>query len=581
MKAADIKAFIAPTTDPHAGEYTPEYWKTREWLSGFTGSAGTVVITADKAGLWTDSRYFLQAEKQLEGSGITLFRAGLPETPTLTEWLCSELAEGDCAGIEGEVFTASEAKSLIRSLTKKGLKVNTDFAPHKQIWNDRPPLPANPCFILPEQISGKSCREKIEEILNLMEKEEADVTILAALDSIAWLFNLRGSDIEYNPVCLSYAAISKEETVLFINPAKLTEEVAKELVNQGVRLADYEKITTYASRLPKGKKVLLDLNKINYLLYSLIPAECKICEVAVHPADSLKGVKNETEIEGVRRAMIKDGAALVKFGMWLENALANGEKISELSVEEKLHEFRGEQEDFVGESFATIAGYGPHGAIVHYEADSESDAEIRPEGLLLLDSGGQYLHGTTDITRTYALGKISGEIRKDYTCVLKGHIDLASARFPKGTVGMQLDVLARQHLWRENANYLHGTGHGVGHFLNVHEGPQSIRMNYNPAKLEPGMITSNEPGIYRAGKYGVRIENLLLTVESGESEFGGFYAFETLTLCPIDKKPIDKSLMTKDEINWLNNYHKTVYEKLSPVLNEEEKRWLKTKTEEI
>jgi Xaa-Pro aminopeptidase len=577
MKAENIKACIIPSTDPHISEYPPAHWKTREWISGFTGSAGTVVVTLEKAGLWTDSRYFLQAENQLENTGIELFKMGLPETPNLLDWLIRELSPGDYAGIEGAVFAASEAQSFVENLTGKGLKIRTDFAPYSQLWEDRPALPGNPAFILPERFSGKSCREKIKEVKEALKKNKADATILAALDSIAWLFNIRGNDVAYNPVCLSYAVVSEKETVLFIPPGKVTEEVADYLHSQGVVIADYNKITGYIQSFalhPSPFAVLTAPSKINYGLYSAIPENCVKMEVPVHPVDALKSVKNETEIAGIRNAMRKDGVAMVKFLMDLEKTLASGRKISESTIAEKLRQYRSEQEFYAGESFATIAGYGPHGAIVHYEADAESDAEILPEGILLIDSGAQYFDGTTDLTRTLAFGPVSDEMKKDYTAILRGLIALTTARFPKGTVGMQLDILARQFLWQDGTNYLHGTGHGVGHFLNVHEGPQSIRMNYNPATLELGMVTSNEPGIYRSGKYGIRIENLLLATPYQSTDFGEFYTFETLTLCPIDLKLIDFSLMSRFEIDWLNRYHQKVYDTLSPFLSEEEKEWI-------
>jgi Xaa-Pro aminopeptidase len=394
------------------------------------------------------------------------------------------------------------------------------------------------------------------------------------------LFNIRGTDVEYNPVVVSYAVVSEEETVLFIRPEKLTEKVVEYLREQDVLIADYEKITDYVASRQEAK-VLITPTKINYALYSAIPADCKITELPVHPVDALKGIKNETEITCIREAMLKDGIALVQFLYDLEKNLTAGEKISELTIAEKLRLFRSRQEWFVSESFETIAGYGPHGAIVHYSATPDSDVEIGRNNLLLIDSGAQYLNGTTDITRTLAIGEVSSEVKKDYTNVLKGHIALASARFPKGTTGMQLDILARQFLWKSGQNFLHGTGHGVGFFLNVHEGPQSIRMNHNPVTLEPGMLTSNEPGLYRTGKYGVRIENLLLTTFDQSTEFGDFYRFETLTLCPISTNAIDKSLLDKDEKDWLNSYHRKVYETLSPFLSEEENNWLKLQTDEI
>jgi Xaa-Pro aminopeptidase len=578
LKAEKIDACIIPSTDPHISEYPSEHWKTLKWISGFTGSAGTVAVTLEKAGLWTDSRYFLQAENQLKNSGIQLFKIGLPETPDLFDWLATELSSRNSIGIEGSVFAASEALSLVENFSEKGLKICTDFAPYSQLWEDRPVLPNHPAFILPERFSGKSCREKIKEVTEILKKNNADLTILTALDMIAWLFNIRGNDVAYNPVCLCYAVVSEKETILFINSGKITQEVANYLSSQGVIIADYNKITNYIQSLafnPSPLTLLITPAKINYGLYAAIPENCIKIEMPTHPVDTLKSIKNETEIAGIRNAMQKDGVAMVKFLMDLEKTLASGEKISEVTIAEKLRHYRSEQTFFAGESFATIAGYGPHGAIVHYEADEESDTEILLEGILLIDSGAQYFDGTTDLTRTLALGPVSDEMKKDYTFVLKGHIALATACFPKGTTGMQLDILARQFLWQNGANYLHGTGHGVGHFLNVHEGPQSIRMNYNPATLEPGMVTSNEPGLYRNGKYGIRIENLILVIPYQSTEFGEFYTFETLTLCPIDLKLIDFSLMSQFEINWLNRYHQQVYETLYPILSKDEKKWLK------
>jgi len=575
MQNENVQACIIPSTDPHISEYTPDRWKTREWISGFTGSAGTVVITANKAGLWTDSRYFLQAEEQLKDSGIDLYKTTLPETPEIDDWIASELTAGDCVGIEGDVYAASEAKPLIEFFSEKNLKVRSDFAPYDLLRENRPAIPANPAFVLPERFTGKSCRDKIREVLEETKKNEADMTILAALDSIAWLFNIRGNDIEYNPVCLCYAFVSEKETVLFISPEKLTHEVSEYLQQEGVTIAGYDEITGYIRRIPSGTTILVAPSKINYRLYSIIPENCIIKETTVHPADSLKSIKNETEIAGIRNAMKKDGVAMVKFLIDLEKALKNNETITELDVEEKLRAYRLEQADFFGESFRTIAGYGAHGAIVHYEATTESNATVQPDGVLLIDSGAQYLDGTTDITRTVSTGKVSEAVKRDYTNVLKGHIQLALAVFPAGTVGMQLDILARQALWKTGQNFLHGTGHGIGCFLNVHEGPQSIRMNYNPAPLQPGMITSNEPGLYLAGEYGIRIENLLLTVNAKTTAFGDFYAFETLTLCPIDTSLIDFSLLSPEEIDWLNDYHQKVYDELSPLLSEEEAEWLK------
>ncbi|MDL2223660.1 aminopeptidase P family protein [Bacteroidales bacterium OttesenSCG-928-M11] len=581
MLSQDIQACIIPTTDPHISEYTPAYWKTREWLSGFDGSAGTLVVTSDKAGLWTDSRYFLQAEKQLQGSSIDLFKMGLPETPTIQQWLVDNLKENDVVGIEGEVFEASEAQALFDLLSKNNLKLNTSFAPYCEIWQDRPSIPEGKVFVLSEVFSGQSVQERISILKNRIKTEGGNTTILASLDQIAWLFNLRGTDIPYNPTVVAYASVSEKETVLFINPRKLSSEVIEYLQSQGVILGDYTKINDYIRSFSKENRVVIAPNKINYKLYSEIKQYSTEVPVNVHPIDFLKAVKNKTEIENMRDAMKKDGVALVRFLIWLENSMASGEEVTEIKVAEMLRQFRSEQTYYFSESFSTIAGYNEHGAIVHYEATEESNAVVLPQGLLLLDSGAQYFGGTTDITRTISVGKLSDEMRKDYTNVLKGNIQLSMAKFPKGTVGMQLDVLARQFLWKEGENYLHGTGHGVGYFLNVHEGPQSIRMNYNPVALIPGMITSNEPGLYKAGQYGIRIENLLLTVDYKTTSMGEFYAFETLTLCPIDTFPINRSMMSEDEIVWLNSYHEKVFSDLSPLLSQEESSWLKEKTKAI
>ena len=576
MQAADIQACIIPTTDPHVNEYTPDHWKTRQWISGFTGSAGTIVVTCDRAGLWTDSRYFIQAEEQLAGSGITVFKIGLPETPSPEEWLRGELMAGNTIGLEGDVYTASGAIALIDYFKKYDIRVNTFFAPYDTIWKDRPALPVNPAFVLSEQFSGESVRSKIARLLDEMRKENCNCTILASLDSIAWLLNLRGSDVQYNPVVIAYAVVSEKETVLFISPEKLTPEVIAYLQSEEVVLAEYKKIAEFIGKLD-AQRVLITPGKINYGLYSSIPASCTLQEKTVHPVDDMKSVKNETEITGIRQAMQRDGVALVKFLYWLDMQLLENKPVTELDLSARLKAFRSEQAHFFSESFETVAGYGPHGAIVHYAATEESNAVIRPEGILLIDSGGQYLDGTTDITRTIAVGAVTETMRKDYTRLLKGNINLAISRFPQGTVGRQLDVLARQFIWQEGQNYLHGTGHGVGHFLNVHEGPQSIRMNHNPAPLKPGMITSNEPGFYRSGEYGIRIENLLLIIPDKTTEWGDFYAFETLTLCPIDTQLIEWSLLTESEIQWLKEYHQKVYQLLSPNLSTDERNWLKGK----
>ena len=581
MQASGIGACIVPSTDPHLSEYPAACWKTREWISGFTGSAGTVVVTADKAGLWTDSRYFIQAEAQLEGSGIQLFKERIPGTPTINEWLGEELKPGSVVGVESAVFASSEMESLKSYLSSRGLKLDTKFSPWNSLWTDRPAIPTNKAFLLPEEISGEGTRQKIVRVLDEIHKEGANATILVTLDAIAWLFNIRGNDINYNPVAVSYAYVSDDEVVLFVNPEKLNPEVVDYLRSQGVVFADYEKITTYIGNLKPDTRLLINPSKINSELYEAIPAGCKVVYTSVHPVDMLKSIKNDTEIAGFRSAMKKDGVSLVRFWMWFEEALKKGETVTELDIEEKLREYRSQQPMYFGESFSSIVGYAEHGAIVHYSATKETNVAIRPEGLLLVDSGAQYFDGTTDITRTFAAGELSDAMKNDYTAVLKGNIDLSMAKFPKGTKGIQLDILARKALWDNGVNYLHGTGHGIGHFLNVHEGPQSIRMEHNPVVMSLGMLTSNEPGVYRAGEYGIRIENLILVEKAEETAFGEFYQFETLTLCPIDMKPINKSLLSEEEINWLNNYHKRVYDILSPELNEEERKWLKDKTNEI
>jgi Xaa-Pro aminopeptidase len=572
MQEADVQACIIPSTDPHAGEYAPDYWKTRQWVSGFTGSAGTVVITPDRAGLWTDSRYFLQAEEQLRDSGIALFKAGLPGTPSIVDFLRGELKPGDTVGVEGLVYTAAEALALIAALEPE-IRVNTRFAPCNALWSDRPPVPAHPVFVLPQAFSGESASSKRRRLLAEIKKHNCQSTLLAALDSIAWLLNLRGNDIDYNPVAISYLFLSEAQTVLFISPEKINPETAAYLQSEGVTVAEYNDVFEFAGQT--AQRALIAPEKINYALYEALAAVCSPVQVAVHPVDAMKAVKNETEIAGLRRAMQRDGAALVKFLFWFENQIKDNQPITELDVCARLKKFRSEQKHFVSESFETIAGYGPHGAIVHYAATPTSNAALKPGNLLLLDSGAQYRDGTTDVTRTLAVGEpVSDAMRHDFTLVLKGNIALSMAKFPRGTVGMQLDILARQFLWQEGANYGHGTGHGVGCFLSVHEGPQSIRTNFNPTPLQPGMVTSNEPGIYRTGDYGIRIENLLLTV-SVDAPDEEFHAFETLTLCPIDRRLIEWPLLTESEIQWLDDYHRRVFQLLSPLLSDSEKRWLK------
>ena len=567
-----IQAFIIPSTDPHLSEYVAPHWQSREWISGFTGSAGTVVVTAKDAGLWTDSRYFLQAARQLEGTCITLYKEMLPETPNIPEFLSAHLQEGDCVGIDGKMFSAEEVEHLQKELKKSGIRIKSIADPIQLLWTDRPAMPLAPAFVYDTKYAGMSFTEKLPAVRQAMEAAGADSLLLSALDEIAWLLNIRGNDVHCNPVVVSYLLIEKDKVNYFVQPQKVTPELAEYFSANGISVHPYEEIGHYLNSF-NAHSILMNPAKTNYAIYSAIRPGCLIINGA-SPVALLKAIRNKQEIAGIHAAMQRDGVALVKFLKWLDEAVPAG-KETEISVDKKLHTFRAAQPLYMGESFDTIAGYKEHGAIVHYEATPETDVTLKPEGFLLLDSGAQYLDGTTDITRTIALGPLTEEEKTDYTLILKGHIALAMAVFPEGTRGAQLDVLARMPIWKERMNYLHGTGHGVGHFLNVHEGPQSIRMNENPVALQPGMVTSNEPGVYKAGSHGIRTENLVLTVPAGEGMFGKYLKFETLTLCPICRKGIIKELLTAEEIGWLNDYHRTVYEKLSPDLNNDEREWLK------
>lgn len=578
MQARQLSAFIVPSTDPHSGEYVPEHWETRKWISGFTGSAGTIVITLDDAGLWTDSRYFIQAEEQLEGTGIRLFKDRLPETPSIGEWLGSVLKEGDKVGIDGWVNSHQEAQGLRNELKSYGLileAMTEDI--FDTLWENRPGLPKTPVFILDEKRTGASCTEKIGRIQNAIAKHGASAIILSALDEIAWTLNLRGNDVHCNPVFISYLLISEEGHTLYILEEKITDEVRTYLTGHNIAIQTYASLAENVKAFKEKHQGVLQISPLaNEALYNL-SSQYADAIVAPSPVALMKAVKNETEQAGFRKAMERDGVALVKFLRWLEEAVPAGGE-TELSIDRKLYELRAGQADFKGISFDTIAGYKEHAAIVHYEATPETDIPLKPEGLLLLDSGAQYLDGTTDITRTIALGPLTEEEKKDYTLVLKGHLHLQNAQFPAGTCGTQLDVLARIAMWKAGINYLHGTGHGIGHFLCVHEGPHQVRMNHVPTLLEPGMILTDEPGIYKAGRHGIRIENTLLIVPAQESEFGPFYKFEPLTLCPIDKKAIALDLMTDEELEWFNDYHQMVYDRLCPLLNEKEQAWLKEAT---
>ena len=571
MQREHLSAFIFPSTDPHQGEYVPDHWKGREFISGFNGSAGTAVVTLTSAALWTDSRYFLAAEEQLKDTEFQLMKLKMEDTPTIAEWIGKECGAGVEVAVDGMVNSTNSVRELIADLRKQGgITLRTNFDPLEQIWQDRPPIPLNPVEEYPLAYAGEAANVKIARIRQALRKLHADGMLMAALDDIAWTLNLRGTDVHCNPVFVSYLLISSTSVTLYINKEKLTPEVMAYLKGEGVGVDSYENIQ-------KGLKdyfeynILLDPDEVNYTLFNAVTREVIEAE---SPVKQMKTVKNSTEIAGFRQAMLKDGIAMVKFLYWLDKQLAEGEALTEMSVSEELASLRAEQTLFRGISFDTIAGYGAHGAIVHYEATPETDVPLKPEGFLLLDSGGQYLDGTTDITRTIALGPVTEEQKKIYTLVLKGHIQLELCKFPSGTTGTQLDVLARKDMWRAGMNYLHGTGHGVGSYLNVHEGPHQIRMEWKPAPLMVGMTVTDEPGIYLAGKFGVRIENTLLITHYNETEFGKFLQFEPLTICPIDKKPIIKEMMMPEEIAWLDQYHRRVLELLSPRLDDDEIEWL-------
>ena len=581
MKQHKIDAYIIPTSDPHMSEYPADCWKYREWISGFTGSAGTVIITADKAGLWTDSRYFLQASTQLEGTGIELFKMMLPETPTIPEFLTHELKDGQTVGLNGETYSLADARSLEKALAEKEIKLNTNASLSDPIWKERPAIPEAPMFEMPIELSGKSTEDKLLDINKMLHKAGADCTILSALDEVAWTFNIRGTDVAYNPVVISYAFVSEKESVLFVNPKKIPAEIAEHLKKEGVTLADYGMLATFLSRLPERTRVFIDSKRTNVAIYNALPKSSILIE-GISPANHLKSIKNEAEIKGFRNAVLKDGIAMTKFYFWLEKMLKAGEKVTELSATAKLTALRSEQPQYVMDSFASISSYGPHGAVVHYSPTPETDTELKTDSLYLLDSGAQYLDGTTDITRTIALcDEPSEQMKKDFTRALKGTIGIAKCKFPAGIRGCLIDAFARKALWDAGINYLHGTCHGIGHCLNVHEGPQSIRMEENPVILEPGMVMSDEPAMYRPGEYGIRTENMILIREDSETEFGKFLGFETLTLCYIDTKLVIPSMLSVREHAWLNKYHQMVYDLVSPHLNEEEKAWLKEKTAEI
>ena len=579
MHREHLSAFIFPSTDPHQGEYVPDHWKGREFISGFNGSAGTAVVTMNAAALWTDSRYFLAAEEQLAGTEYQLMKLKIEGTPTIAEWLGKELQDTQSpeVGIDGMVNSASDVKALISDLRQQGgITVRTNLDPLAHIWQQRPPIPMNAVELYPLEYAGESTHDKLRRIRKALRERHADGMLMSALDDIAWTLNLRGTDVHCNPVFVSYLLITSKDVTLYIHREKLTPEVLDYLKSEGITADDYENVN-------KGLKgyfeynILLDPDEVNYTLYKMVSRE-KVEEES--PVKRMKTIKNDTEIEGFRRAMLKDGIALIKFLHWLKPAVEAGGQ-TEMSIDQKLTAFRSEQPLYRDISFDTIAGYQAHGAIVHYEATAETDIPLKPEGFLLLDSGAQYLDGTTDVTRTIALGPITDEQKKIYTLVLKGHIQIELCKFPSGSSGTQLDILARKDMWREGLNYLHGTGHGVGTYLNVHEGPHQIRMDWKSAPLLVGMTVTDEPGIYLAGKFGVRIENTLLITPYVKTEYGQFLQFESLTLCPIDTTPIIIEMLSPEERQWLNDYHRIVYNRLAPYLTSEEQEWLLQATKPI
>lgn len=578
MRRVNVDAVIVPGTDPHQSEYVSDHWKFRDWLSGFTGSNGTAVVTLDKAALWTDSRYFLQAEQQLEDSGFEMVKESIPGEPTVEEWLVENLDDESVLAVDGRLFSCVEANRLERFCAENGFMFVTEFFPADSIWPDRPERPVAPAYVHDEALAGETVDSKLERVLATLEPYDADAMFIASLDEIAWLFNLRGSDVEFTPVAIAFAYLSEKDTSIFIDKAKVTDEVAQHFKKYNVHVRDYDDVLRYLERRSEHDVVMLDPNRVSDTLANAMPC-MKVYTAS--PIVAIKAIKNEVQIEGTRRAMERDGVALVRMFKWIEENVASG-NINEVDVWTRGKQERARGENYRDDSFAMICGYKDHGAIVHYQASDESAYTLKPEGLLLVDSGGQYLDGTTDITRTITLGNPTELEKHDYTLVLKGHLALSRVKWPAGLCGVNLDILARQPLWNEGMNFLHGTGHGVGHFLSCHEGPHSIRMQQNPAPLEPGMIVSNEPGLYKAGEYGIRTENLLLVVEAEKTQdFGDFYKFETLTMYPYDLDLVDRSMLTAEEVKQINDYHAMVRERLTPHLSADEAQWLAAKTQAL
>ena len=572
MRENNIDAYIINGNDPHLSEYVPEKWKVREWISGFTGSYGRVVVTLEKSALWTDSRYFLQAETELKGSGIIMMKDRQPDTISYEDWILSELPSNSVVGIDGLTISTSDGKKLTDKLSAKGIVLKHDLDMVSAIWINRPAEPKNTAYNYDIKFAGISRSEKVEMIRQQLIEKGSDATVISMLDDLAWTFNIRGQDIEYNPLVAAYGYIDRERAIIFIDSDKIVNELKAKLISEGIELMEYEALIPFLQNF-SSNTIYLDPDRTNSLISHSIPNSCQLIEGLSIPT-LLKSVKNECEIAGMKEAHKRDGIAMINFLYWIELNIGK-EKISELDICAKLREFRSKQEYYKGESFHSIVGYREHGAIVHYHVTEETNLTIEPNGILLIDSGGQYLDGTTDITRTIALGKVTRQQQNDFTLVLKGMIQLAKAIFPIQTKGASLDVLARKALWDNCLNYGHGTGHGVGHFLCVHEGPMSIRQDLNQESIREGNILSNEPGIYREGEYGIRIENLILCRKEKQTEFGNFLAFDTLTICPIDKKLIHVKLLTDEELGWLNDYHNRIITELSSYLEPAVLEWLK------
>lgn len=579
MKENKIDAYIIPSFDAHQSEYVADHWKSRQWISGFTGSAGTVVITLDDAGLWTDGRYYIQAEKQLEGSGIRLFKMADLGVPSYTEWLKNTLKEGSTVGFDGSVFSVDLFKGMGKAFKSKNINIKIEKDLIDEIWEDRPEIPKELVFLHGIKYAGKSRVEKLNKVRANMSSKGANYYLLTSLDDIAWLLNIRGNDVPNNPVVISNVLVGEDKCYLFVDASKVTHDIRLELETDGIEIKGYNEIHQILNQLTIDDSIIFDANKTSISMYNSINTDTtKIEEPNITTA--LKAIKNEVEIENLRNCQVSDGLAMVKFIKWLKESVTK-EEITEISAQEMLEAFRRQQDLFVEPSFDTIAGYKDHAAMMHYKATKETQYTIKDEGFFLVDSGGQYFNGTTDTTRTIVLGKLTEEEKRDFTLVLKGHIALSSVKFLEGATGSSLDVLARQPIWEYGLDYKCGTGHGVGFFLNVHEGPQGFRKEPNSVKLEKGMVITNEPGIYKEGKHGVRTENIMLVVEEEKTEFGQFMSFEAITYCPIDLDGIDKDMLTDKEKQWLNDYHKMVYKRLSPYLDEGHKSWLKKETREI